>query len=112
MITFSPSERPISVIVQLVVPEADPEVGSHFEQAHVTDDTDTLSDDVPPRDTVLSYPLSYVALEVGVVIVAVGSVVSSPVTNPVGGPIRVADVVIIRLSTHISAFVWLDNLWL
>ena len=58
VIVFDPSESPMSLIVHEVVPEAEPEVGSHVGQAQVTEDTDTLSDAVPPRLTVLVYPLS------------------------------------------------------
>jgi hypothetical protein len=77
VITFSPLANPMPDIVHVMVPEAEPEVGEHVEQAQATLETVTLSDAVPPRLIVSVAPLSYVALDVGEVIVQVGSVVSS-----------------------------------
>ena len=84
VITFAPEESEMPVLLQDVVPVAEPDPLRSLLQA--TDETDTLSLDVPLKSIVLELVL-YVAPLVGLVIVTAGSVVSPPPASYSKAPI-------------------------
>jgi hypothetical protein len=73
VMTFEPVCNPIDATLQFVVPRAVPLPPRLFVQA--TDTTPTLSEDVPPTDTVATDAV-YDAAEVGLPMEIVGGVVS------------------------------------